>query len=129
MRVLLILSFGVALAGVQQERIRPPAVIDCPRDHLTAYTGRVVVWSRTSGRSTIRVRTDWDTDEGVTLRHPGSDDPSRWFLLRGEAFKPEDWPTIESAKGRLRPNMRATIWACDDNRPVIIDWAPEPKNR
>jgi penicillin amidase len=111
-------------APQSQGRVRPPASIECPRDHLTAYTGRVVAWSRTTGRSTIRVHTDWDTDESATLRHAGTDDPSRWFLLRGESFKADDWGRIESAKGRLRPGTRATIWACDDGRPVIIDWLP-----
>jgi hypothetical protein len=105
-------------------RVRPPASIECPRDHVTAYAGRVVAWSRTTGRSTIRVHTDWDTDESATLRHAGTDDPSRWFLLRGEPFKPDDWGRIESAKSRVRAGTRATIWACDDGSPVVVDWLP-----
>jgi penicillin amidase len=113
----------------QNERVRPPASVDCPRDHLTAYTGRVVSWSRETGQSTIRVRTDWDTDEGATLRHAGTDDPSQWFLLRGAPFKPGDWSLIEAAKGRLRDGVRATIWACDDNRQPVVDWQPPSRGR
>jgi len=107
-----------------RNRPRPPVSVDCPRDHLTAYTGRVTSWSRTTGRSTIKVHTDWETDEGATLTHAGTDDPSRWFLLRSEAFKAEDWTRIEAAKGRIRPGTRATIWACDDGRQPIVDWNP-----
>jgi hypothetical protein len=113
----------------QADRIRPPASIDCPRDHLTAYTGRVVGWTRGNERSTIRIRTDWDTDESATLRHAGTDDPSRSFLLRGATFKPEDWTLIEASKGRLRDGVRATVWVCDDKRPPVIDWAPPPRQQ
>lgn len=111
-------------ASAQEGRIRPPDVITCDRNHLTSYTGKVLSYSRRTGRTTLSIRTDWDTTETVTLNHPRSSNPVRWFLLHGETFKQSDWATIESSKSRLRPNMRVTAWVCDDGRNPIIDWQP-----
>ena len=106
------------------QRIRPPDGIQCPRDHLTAFTGNILHYRRVTDRTEIRMRTDEDTTESFVLRHTGSDDPSRWFLLKTGPFKKEDWMAIESEKGRLRPKMRATVWVCDDRSNPIVDWQP-----
>src|SRR5437867_13131921 len=69
------------------QRIRPPDGIQCPRDHLTAFTGNILHYRRVTDRTEIRMRTDEDTTESFVLRHTGSDDPSRWFLLKASPFK------------------------------------------
>jgi hypothetical protein len=107
-----------------ERRMRPPDVITCDRNHLTSYTGKVLSYSRRTGRTTLSIRTDWDTTETVTLNHPRSSNPAKWFLLRGETFKQSDWATIESSRSNLKPNMRVTAWVCDDGRNPIIDWQP-----
>ncbi len=106
------------------QRIRPPESLKCPRDHLTSFTGTVLSYSRSSARTEIRMRTDENTTERFVLHHPKSKDPSKFFLLRAVPFKQGDWSAIESATGRLLPNMRATVWVCDDGSNPIIDWQP-----
>ena len=106
-------------------RIRPPDAVTCDRNHLTSYTGRVLFYSRRAGRVVLRIRTDEETTETVTLRHPRGSSPAKWFLLGRERFKASDWSRIESSKGRLLPDMRVTAWVCDDGNRPIIDWQPK----
>ncbi len=105
-------------------RPRIPDRVTCPRNNLTSFTGRVLSFSRTNVRTVIRMRTDEDTTETFTLHHPESDSAMKWFLLRGEPFEQSDWALIESARNRLRPKMRATVWVCDDGTNPIVDWRP-----
>ena len=114
--------------GSEQRRTAPPENIGCSRDRLTSYEGRVLSYQRRQGRTTIRIRTDWDTTEQVTVRHPGTDNPSKWFLLRREPFRHRDWKFIEVSRNRLRPRMRANIWVCEDGSSnPVVDWQP-PQN-
>ena len=116
------LSPVVPAAGPQ--RIAPSTALKCSRDHLTAFTGRVLLYRRLAGRIVLRVHTDDETTENFTLRFPKKEDGSRYFLLKGEAFKPGDWEQIEVSRSRLRPKMRATVWVCDDGSTPIIEWRP-----
>lgn len=89
--------------------------------------GRVLHDTRRAGRTELQIRTDWDTTETVRIRHPGSDDPSRWFLLDGQPFQPGDWARIETRRGRLQPGLRVVAWVCDDGRAPLVDWQPPPR--
>ena len=113
----------------QDQRQRPPESLACPRNRLTAYIGKVLSLSRREDRTVIRIRTDWDTAESVMLKHPGTDDPSKWFLMRGQPFRPEDWPTIEVSRNKLKPDVRATAWVCDDGSNPIVDWQTPSESR
>lgn len=113
---------NVARGG--QRRVAPPAAVKCPLDNLTVYEGRITSYRRNAASTFIRIRTDYDTTETVTLMHRGERSPLRWFLLRAEPFKPGDWRLIESRNGRLRLNMRANIWVCTDGRNPVVDWQP-----
>ena len=118
-------SFFPSLSQEQSRdrtRERPPQHVACARDHLTSYAGVVTEYRRENGRTMLTIRTDWDTTERVELKHPGTDDPSRWFLLRGTPFRPGDWKEIEIEPGRLRPKMRASAWVCDDGTNPVVDW-------
>ena len=120
----------VHLLGIQARqpaRVRPPIAVECPRNQLTAYTGRVTSWSRRIGQTSMTIETDWDTTEVLTLKHPGTDDAREFFLVSAGPFHSSDWPRIESGIGRLREEVRATAWVCDDGRQPIIDWQPPPK--
>jgi hypothetical protein len=112
-------------ASAQGGRVRPPAAITCDRNNLTVYAGKVLSYTRRSDRITLRIHTDSDTTETVTLRYPRGSSPARWFLLNGEAFGRGDWPKIESSKGRLNPNMHVSAWVCTDGRKPILDWQPQ----
>jgi len=108
-------------------RLATPPSLKCPRDNITSFTGRVLAYRRTPGRVFIRVRTDEETTEEFTLTHPKRGDASSLFFIDGEPFKPADWKRVEARRGTLRPNMRATVWACyegDDLKAERIDWRP-----
>jgi hypothetical protein len=104
------------------QRVAAPAEIPCARDHLTLYNGRVIGFSRTKARTTIRIRTDYDTTEQVTLSHTKSGTPLQWFRLNGEAFRQSHWSLIESKRNHPKKGVRANIWVCDDGSNPIVDW-------
>lgn len=137
MRTLLIAAMIVALASVtssasqrtagRQARQRPPEGVPCAPNDLTAYTGVVVDYLRGREQTTLRIRTDWDTTEDVTLSHAGKGDPKELFRYAGKPFTVNDWPRIELPGGLVRPGTRATAWVCAD-RTVLVDWEV-PKDR
>lgn len=108
-------------AGADASRQRPPATFACPANNLTTYTGVVIRYTRTTGQTTLRIRTDWDTTEDVTLVHAGTDDPSPLFQMNGAPFTPADWARIEQRRGVLRDGTRAAAWVCSDGQ-VMVDW-------
>lgn len=118
---LLPLAAGAAPPG---GRLMPPADSACPRDRLTLYAGEVLSYSRAPGRTEIRIHTDWQTTEAVVLKHPGTSDPSRWFLIDRQPFTAADWPRIEHKAGQLRSGLRVAAWVCDDGRNPTVDWTP-----
>ena len=85
--VLLVHSI-VAATAVPLQRLRPPERIRCSPNHLTSFTGRVLEFKRNDNQTFLRIRTDEDTTEVFTLRHPGKGSAAEWFLLRGKVFEP-----------------------------------------
>lgn len=122
--LLVVLLFTVGMG--QERRIGPPASLKCERSDVTLYDGRVLAYRRQRGKTFLRVRTSFDTTEEVTIRHPGTDDPSRFYLINSEAFTPADWKRIETRKGVLKSGMHANIWVCRDNPSIqpVVDWRP-----
>jgi hypothetical protein len=109
-------------AQTDRGRIRPPAAVTCNRNNLTAYSGKVVEFSRHPGRVDLTIETDWDTTEKVTLTHSRGSDPARWFLFNGRKFKPSNWKVLDSVQSTYPDGFRATAWVCNDGRKPIIDW-------
>jgi hypothetical protein len=128
-----VLSFsaaGGALFAQQQEprgRIMPSPALKCDRNDLTLYDGRVLAYRRRKGSTFLRIRTNFDTTEEVTIRHPATDDPSKFYLLNGQPFTKSDWRRIERRSKVLRPGMRANVWVCRDNPTIqpVVDWQPD----
>ena len=130
MRAALLLGLGVlSVAAVDArpdiQRLRPPASLKCSRDHLTAFQGRVLDYRRGKLDMSFRVRTDEETTESFSLKWAAAEKPETWFLLRGEAFKADDWKLIESATGKLRDDTRIIVWVCDDGSKPVFDWRPK----
>jgi hypothetical protein len=126
-----LLAIVVAVAAADQrtipggaERVRPPEGFECPLDWTTNYTGVVARFSRERDRTSLDIRTDWETTERVVINHAESDGPERWFLLRGKPFGPDGWKTIEVKPGQLRAATRASAWICLDNQNPVVDWNP-----
>ena len=129
MLLAIVTVFELGIAAHSQERggrIAPPSALSCDRNDLTLYDGKVLTYRRRKGSTFLRIRTSFDTTEVVTLRHPGTDDPSKFYLLNGEPFMPIDWRRIEKRKGVLRTGMRANVWVCRDNPAIqpVVDWRP-----
>ncbi len=115
----------LSCAGAAQgdlSRLYPPGKVECPKDHLTSYTGEVVQYRRTVKETELRIKTDWGTVEPVQVAHAGSMNPSAWFLVNGQTFAPSDWKRIETSPSHLRTGVRATAWVCDDGRNPVVDW-------
>ncbi len=108
-------------ASADSSRQHPPATFACAASNLTSYTGVVLRYTRSVGQTTLRIRTDWDTTEDVTLTHAGTDDPSPLFQMNSAPFMPADWARIEQRKGVLRDGLRAAAWVCTDGQ-VMVDW-------
>ena len=109
-------------AGGGGQRIGVPQWLACPRDKVTSYNGVVLSLKTTGARTVVRVRTDWETTETVTIRHPKAASPVAWFRLNGEPFQAADWPQIEVRRGRLRPGARANVWLCEGGGNAVVDW-------
>jgi hypothetical protein len=115
----------------REGRLATPGGLRCPRDNTTSFTGRVLAYSRVRGKVFIRVRTDEETTEQFTIVFGRRGNPERFFRLRGEPFGVRDWRKVETRAGRLRPGMRATVWACyegDEPKAELINWMP-PEGR
>lgn len=108
-------------------RVAPPPGLKCDLNNLTLYDGEVVKYERKPGSTYLRIETNFDTTEEVTLKHPGTDDPAALFLINAGPFKPSDWAKIERAKRKLRPGLRANVWVCVGNPSIqpVVDWRPE----
>lgn len=123
MALIVVLLFSAPMTASSQ-RIRPPDAIKCDRNNLTSFTGRVLLLTRKAGNTIIRMRTDENTTERFIIRHPGTNDPTPFFLLRTEPFKKDNWILIEVRKNVVKPKMRATVWVCNDGSNPIVDWQP-----
>lgn len=119
--VVALIAVGTVGAAAQAGRQRAPQTFACDPNHLTSYTGVVVRYTRQVGSTTLRIKTDEDTTETVTVKHPGTDDPSSLFRYQTEPFTAAHWARIERSKGVLLPNTRAAAWVCDDGQ-VMVDW-------
>jgi hypothetical protein len=120
---------GDQVRGTQEgARQRAPESFSCDRNNLTSYTGVVTTYRRQTGSTSLTIRTDYDTTEAVSLKHPGTDDPSRFFRMQGEPFAAADWTRIETRKGVLRDGTRASAWVCADGR-VMVDWGVPSETR
>lgn len=127
--VLLTVAMSAAAVAAQDRggRIGAPAGLKCDRNDLTLYDGRVLTYRRRKGSTFLRIRTNFDTTETVTIRHPQTDDPSKFYLLNGAPFTNSDWQRIERRKRVLRPGMRANVWVCRGIPAIqpIVDWRPD----
>ncbi|HEY0101449.1 MAG TPA: hypothetical protein VGB76_21165, partial [Pyrinomonadaceae bacterium] len=122
---------GARVAQQQQQpsrgRVMPSAELKCDRSDLTLYDGRVLAYRRRRGSIFLRIRTNFDTTEEVTIRHPATDDPSEFYLINGKAFTRSDWRRIERRSKVLKSGMRANVWVCRDNPAIqpVVDWQPD----
>jgi hypothetical protein len=124
--LMFVVLFPALSMGQEPRRIGPPAALKCDRSDVTLYDGRVLAYRRRKGKTFLRIRTSFDTTEEVNIRHPGTDDPSKFYLINGETFMRDDWKRIETRKGVLKSGMHANVWVCRENPSVqpVVDWKP-----
>jgi hypothetical protein len=108
-------------------RVMPLPGLKCDRNDLTLYDGRVIHYRRRKGSTFLRIRTNFDTTEEVVIRHPATDDPSKFYLLNGQPFTNRDWRRIERSRRVLITGMRANVWVCRDKPAIqpVVDWRPD----
>ena len=130
--VVLSVSAAVAAHFPQQQqrprgRVMPVEGLQCDRNDLTLYDGRIIAYRRRMGSTFLRIRTNFDTTEEVTIRHPATDDPSKFYLLNGKPFTKSDWRRIERRTKVLIKGMRANVWVCRDKPAIqpVVDWRPD----
>ena len=125
--IILVVMLLSAMSLSQERRMMPPPELKCDRNELTLYDGRILAYRRRTGQTFLRIRTSFDTTEEVTIRHRGTDDPSKYYLLNGQRFMKGDWRRIEKRKGVLKAGMRANVWVCRDNPSIqpVVDWRPD----
>ena len=118
---------GVISYQQPRGRLMPPTVLKCDRSDLTSYDGKVLAYRRRWGSTYLRIRTNFDTTENVTIRHPRTDDPSEFYLINGQPFAGNDWRRIEKRRKVLKPGMRANVWVCRGNPKIqpVVDWQPD----
>lgn len=111
-----------------KDRIAPPEWINCPRNNLTSFEGKIVSVESKSNGIYLRMETDEATTEEFTIPYSSGDEQGKRFRLRGKPLEQSDWDHIRSADDRIRANMRAIIWACYDNNKKltveVVDWQP-----
>lgn len=112
-----------ATGGARGGRLAPPDAVTCDRNELTSYAGSAKEYRRGKDATTIVIATSAGTTETVTLRHPGTNDPSKRFLIEGRPFAADDWKRIESKSGVLHPGVSLIAWVCADGT-SIVDWRP-----
>jgi hypothetical protein len=105
-------------------RLRPPEGVTCPRDQLTAYTGKASGYERNANEIRIRVDTDWETVEEIRVDLKPGEDVRSHFLLRGEPYGQRNLGEIEETPGKLKADMRVTAWVCASGPQPLIDWRP-----
>lgn len=120
-------SLGATTSAAQARpaggRVMAPAQVTCDPNQLTAYFGQVIGYRRNAKQTWLRIATDYDTIEEVTLGHGAAKDARARFLLRGVPFGVKDWAVIEKKPGLLRKGVRATAWVCSDgSTPPLVDW-------
>lgn len=125
-----LLTLSASNAGSPRQergRIRPLDQLKCDRSDLTSYDGQIISYRRRYGSTFLRIRTNFDTTEEVSIRHPRTDKPLKFYLINGEAFTNSDWPRIEQRAKVLKDGMRANVWVCRGNPSVqpVVDWRPD----
>jgi hypothetical protein len=133
-RLLLALTLAGAVLSAQRNgrapddgaKARPPEDLPCSRNELTSFTGKVTSYERTPTRIRLGIRTDWDTDERLVLTLSSGENGLKGILLERKPLHESDWPVVESAPGKLKHGMRATVWVCEGVANPVLDWQPPP---
>jgi hypothetical protein len=125
--VLSVSTAGAARVPQQGGRVMTLPGLKCDRNDLTLYDGRVTAYRRRKGSTFLRISTNFDTIEEVIIRHPGTDDPSKFYLLNSQPFTKNDWRRIERRRNVLITGMRANVWVCRDRPSIqpVVDWQPD----
>jgi rhodanese-related sulfurtransferase len=103
-------------------RLAPPAAVECDRNQLNGFAGRVTRYRRERDKTTLVMKTSAGTTETIVVRHKGVD-PARFYLIDGTPFTARDWNRVEGKKHALRRDMSAVAWVCRGGR-TIVDWRP-----
>ena len=124
----LLLTLLATSFGTQADRLMVPSYLTCPRDFVTSWTGEVYDYKRQDASIQFKIATDADTTESLSLTMANLLQLENQFFYQNRPFKPDLWPVLEEAPGKLAMPRKATVWVClkDDIKPVI-NWIAPPK--
>jgi hypothetical protein len=101
-----------------RDRLAPPAALNCDRNHLTSYEGRLQALTPAPDELTVTLVTDWDSEETFTV-------PANAVQLRDGT--PMDPPAQAAFLAALKPPTtapRLIAWVCAEPSSVTLDWRP-----
>ncbi|MCL1126378.1 hypothetical protein [Shewanella surugensis] len=118
--VILICSFNT---HSQTGRLRVPEYVECPRDQVSSWQGRVITYHRSNSMISLVIDTDANTTEKIKIHYTKLEQLFKQLYLRGQPFKATDWPTIEQSKSIIRDNTLVTVWFCQNKQYLsLINW-------
>ncbi len=101
-----------------RDRLAPPAALDCDRNHLTSYEGRLRALTPGPDTITVTLVTDWGSEETFAV-------PSDSVQLRDG--QPMDPTSLAEFLATLEPPTtvpRLIAWVCSEPCAVTLDWRP-----
>jgi hypothetical protein len=118
---LLVVTVAEAQERGGRDRLAPPAALNCDRNNLTSYEGRLFAFTPGPDEVTVTLVTDWDSEETFTV-------PADAVQLRDGV--PMDAETQAAFLETLAPPTQAPriiAWVCCDPSSVTLDWRSSGK--
>ncbi|WP_298772183.1 hypothetical protein [uncultured Shewanella sp.] len=107
----------------QTERLSVPEYVDCPRDWVSSWQGRVITYHRSNNMMSFVIDTDADTIEKVEIHFTKLDQLVKQLYFNDQPFKMTDWAIIEQSKRVIRDNILVTVWFCQNSSYLSrINW-------
>ncbi|MEW5249081.1 hypothetical protein [Microbulbifer sp. 2201CG32-9] len=119
--LILLLSAPVAA----QRRLAVPPYLTCDPNQLTAWMGEILHLDRQGNRISLRMSTDFDTQESLQVDYQTEAALMEHMRLDGVPFSQGDWSRLYQPDGKFRDKLRAVIWLCEDRETQpVINWQP-----
>lgn len=125
---LMLVSLVIPLASSQllatQQRLRVPEFVDCPRDKVSSYDGKMTQLSLTKNRLSIDVLTSFDTQEVISISHKNYNTLGTQLRINGILLDDKSLKyLIHQSTLPFKPKG-IIVWVCEieDFLPVI-NWS------
>ena len=109
-------------------RIAPPEILQCDRNKLTSYQGKVSAFEfRGASALELTIETDWGSEESFAVEAECPAALAARMLRDGQLLTADEWDGLQSGAAELSPDTYAIAWVCEDGvTPTVIDWRQAP---